>query len=42
MSISDHLPQFIITKNGTGDKPTNKTAKKHIETIKILTLTPLK
>ena len=27
MSISDHLPQFIVTKNGKGDKPTNKTAK---------------
>ena len=27
MSISDHLPQFIIIENGKGDKPTNKTAK---------------
>ena len=28
MSISDHLPQFIIIENGKGDKPTNKTARK--------------
>ena len=41
-SISDHLPQFIITENGKGDNPANKTAKKHIETIKILIWTPLK
>ena len=27
MSISDHLPQFIIIENCKGDKPTNKTAK---------------
>ena len=28
MSISDHLPQFIIiVENGKGDKPANKTAK---------------
>ena len=25
--VSDHLPQFIITENGKGDKPANKTAK---------------
>ena len=27
MSISDHLPQFIIIENGKRDKPANKTAK---------------
>ena len=27
MSISDHLPQFIIIENGKGDKVTNKAAK---------------
>ena len=27
MSISDHLPHFIIIENGTGDNPANKTVK---------------
>ena len=27
MSISDHLPQFIIIETGKRDKPANKTAK---------------
>ena len=27
MSISDHLPQFIMIENGKGDNPNHKTAK---------------
>ena len=41
-SISDHLPQFIITENGKGDKTANKTAKTTYRDYKISIRTPLK
>ena len=42
-SISDHLPRFIIIENCKGDvNQLTKLLKQHIDTINILTWSPLK
>ena len=42
MSISDHLLQFIIIKNGEGDNPANKIAKTTYRDYKIFDMDSFK